>query len=80
MKKVRFFMTILLHNICSFKYYRMKRWRFDTVLLIAILSTCLVTISANNDDDEDGVTVEAEKIVNVFTSIEKKSNKRFNDK
>lgn len=42
----------------------MKRWRFNTLLLIAILSCCLVTISANaDDDDDDGVTIEAEKIV-----------------
>lgn len=44
----------------------MKHWRFNTLLLIAILSTCLITISANDDDDDDGVTIEAEKIVNIL--------------
>lgn len=48
----------------------MKRWRFNTFLLIAILSTCLVTISANDDDDDDGVTVESEKIVMVLLNKE----------
>lgn len=47
-----------------FRIHRMKRWRCNTLLLIAILSTCLVITSANDDDDEDdGVTIEAEKIV-----------------
>lgn len=46
----------------------MKHWRFNTVLLIAILSTCLVAVSANDDEDDDGVTVESEKIV-IFTEI-----------
>lgn len=41
----------------------MKRWRFDTLLLIAILATCLVSISANDEDDDDGITVESEKMV-----------------
>lgn len=49
---------------------RMKRWRFNTLLLIAIFSCCLVTISAIDDDDDDGVTIESEKIVNT-------SNKRL---
>lgn len=44
----------------------MKRWRFNTLLLIAILSSCLVTISADDADDDDGVTIEAEKIVSIF--------------
>ncbi|XP_031623952.1 calnexin isoform X2 [Contarinia nasturtii] len=42
----------------------MKRWRFDTLLLIAILSTYLVTISANDDHDDDGLSIESEKIEN----------------
>lgn len=44
----------------------MKHWQFNTLLLIAILSTGLVTISANDDDDDDGVTIEAEKVVSVL--------------
>lgn len=51
----------------------MKRWRFETLLLLAILSTCLVTVSTNdeNDDDDDGVTIESEKVVsfNFFSLI-----------
>lgn len=46
----------------------MKRWRFNALLLIAILSTCLVTISANDDEDDDGITIESEKIVIFFIS------------
>lgn len=46
----------------------MKRWRFETLLLLAILSTCLITVSTNdeNDDDDDGVTIESEKVVRFF--------------
>lgn len=41
----------------------MKRWRINCLLLVAILSTCLVTISANDDEDDDGVTIETEQVV-----------------
>lgn len=44
----------------------MKRWRFETLLLLAILSTCLVTVSTNDEnDDDDGVTIESEKVVSI---------------
>lgn len=47
----------------------MKRWRFETLLLFAILSTCLVIGSANDEnDDDDGVTIESEKVVSFIRS------------
>lgn len=48
----------------------MKRWRFDILLLIALLSTCLVIVSADDEDDEDGVTIESEKIVRSYEKCE----------
>lgn len=55
----------LSRQLLSILLQKMKRWRFETLLLLAILSTCLVTVSTNdeNDDDDDGVTIESEKVV-----------------
>lgn len=51
----------------------MKRWRFDILLLIALLSTCLVIVSANDEDeDDDGVTIESEKVVMVAIKFDEK--------
>lgn len=57
----------------------MKRWRLETFLLLAILSTCLVTISADDEniDDDDGVTIESEKVVSFLNFIGRKIDHSF---
>lgn len=45
----------------------MAKWKLNFVLLIAISSALLVNVFAEDvqdDEDDDGVTIEAEKIVN----------------
>lgn len=55
----------------------MKRWRFDTLLSIVILSTCLVIVSPNDDFDDDGVTIESEQIVIIHNVVFKLQWKMF---
>lgn len=45
----------------------MKKWKLNFMLLIAISFALLINVFAEdvqNDEDDDGVTIEAEKIVN----------------
>lgn len=61
LNKIKYWFYVIYDNVFAFTV--MKHWRFNLLLLVAVLSTCLVTISANDDEDDDGVTVESEKIV-----------------
>lgn len=48
-------------------FTEMAKWKLNFVLLIAISSALLVNVFAEDvqdDEDDDGVTIEAEKIVN----------------